>query len=569
MDPLTAVGLAANVLQFVQFAGSLIATGNEIFHSAQGATADNLILDNIYGKLETLSEKLGNKGRMTTPTTEQERTIAALATQCKEDCSELLGVVRKLRVDGTKNRRWRSVKASLRTVWDGRRMDAMESRLERAQRILSLHIIGATRETISTMSETVNALKDQGDRLNINQSSNFDEIRQQLDHVRQEISIVQRASEHERDQHLPLSISPQDIDGLVERLRQVVIAERNIAKEQDVLANIDYEQRSARHEDIPESVENFEWIFNGEFAHWLEKENGMFWINGKAGSGKSTLMKFVAGNDKTYELLSKWAPGGFAVGSHYFWSPGSGMQKSLQGLIQSLLHDIFQKCPELMSLAFPQRWIQGIGGSAVVDQESWSEKGLCQALDNLAGQECLPIKLCFFIDGADELIADHIMLCEYLVRLTRSPNIKVCISSRPWVVFCDVFSEMQVQSLILHNISRGYISKHVRKRLESHPGWQILSAKEEDKEDFINSIIERAQGTFLWIFFVMRFLSTTLATDTLRNLRRRLDYLPSDLHDLFKVMIRSVDSIYYEDMARILLTAQHGDGPLSLHCTLS
>lgn len=49
------------------------------------------------------------------------------------------------------------------------------------------------------------------------------------------------------------------------------------------------------------------------FASWLEHKvevpakNQTYWINGKAGSGKSTLMKFILEHDKLYESLRKWA----------------------------------------------------------------------------------------------------------------------------------------------------------------------------------------------------------------------------------------------------------------------
>ena len=60
----------------------------------------------------------------------------------------------------------------------------------------------------------------------------------------------------------------------------------------------------------------YEWIFESErekddshlgFMQWLMSQNGIFWINGKAGSGKSTLMKFVANHPQTMQGLQRWA----------------------------------------------------------------------------------------------------------------------------------------------------------------------------------------------------------------------------------------------------------------------
>jgi hypothetical protein len=57
MDPLTALGLAGNVVQFVQFASSLIQTVVEIRQSSAGCTADVLTLDMVYGQLGDLSNQ--------------------------------------------------------------------------------------------------------------------------------------------------------------------------------------------------------------------------------------------------------------------------------------------------------------------------------------------------------------------------------------------------------------------------------------------------------------------------------------------------------------------------------
>lgn len=36
-----------------------------------------------------------------------------------------------------------------------------------------------------------------------------------------------------------------------------------------------------------------------DFVAWLEEGDGLYWIAGKAGSGKSTLMKYIASHPST------------------------------------------------------------------------------------------------------------------------------------------------------------------------------------------------------------------------------------------------------------------------------
>ncbi|KAK0743836.1 hypothetical protein B0T18DRAFT_392541 [Schizothecium vesticola] len=81
-------------------------------------------------------------------------------------------------------------------------------------------------------------------------------------------------------------------------------------------------------------------------AEWLKSGDGAFWITGKAGSGKSTLMKFIADHPGTVRLAAEFAsPKRAFIAAHYVWGPGMSMQRSIQGLLQSLLYDIFRQYP--------------------------------------------------------------------------------------------------------------------------------------------------------------------------------------------------------------------------------
>ena len=104
---------------------------------------------------------------------------------------------------------------------------------------------------------------------------------------------------------------------------------------------------SGREGDIGKPCDDtFDWIFEEQvtvqgryhendicnlMSRWLEHEHGMFFIVGKAGSGKSTLMRFLAGHKQTSTLLQTWAGRKhcvLAVCAHYFWCSGSQLQSS-------------------------------------------------------------------------------------------------------------------------------------------------------------------------------------------------------------------------------------------------
>lgn len=71
-----------------------------------------------------------------------------------------------------------------------------------------------------------------------------------------------------------------------------------------------YEQVSAAYQ------QTFSWIFSpstneqvpwSNFVDWLEHGSGVYWINDKAGSGKSTLMKYIYNNSFAQKALTSWA----------------------------------------------------------------------------------------------------------------------------------------------------------------------------------------------------------------------------------------------------------------------
>jgi hypothetical protein len=80
-------------------------------------------------------------------------------------------------------------------------------------------------------------------------------------------------------------------------------------------------------------------------------------INGKAGSGKSTLMRFIVQSRETRLHLRHWAMDfDLLVSSFYFWSGGSELQRSRKGLLQSFLFDILKERPELTRSVFDIEW---------------------------------------------------------------------------------------------------------------------------------------------------------------------------------------------------------------------
>jgi hypothetical protein len=56
MDPLTAVGLAGNIITFVDFSIEVLSRARQLYDSASGATAENEELESLTKNLKALAK---------------------------------------------------------------------------------------------------------------------------------------------------------------------------------------------------------------------------------------------------------------------------------------------------------------------------------------------------------------------------------------------------------------------------------------------------------------------------------------------------------------------------------
>ncbi|KAI0183877.1 hypothetical protein EV127DRAFT_254679 [Xylaria flabelliformis] len=267
----------------------------------------------------------------------------------------------------------------------------------------------------------------------------------------------------------------------------------------------------------------------------------------------------------TNQIANEWAaPKPVVIACHYFWNSGTEMQRSQQGLLQTLLFDIFQQCPTLVPLLCSKRWemARRVG---MEFEPPWTIPELSACLQEIAGQNDSMMRFCLFIDGLDEFSGDYVDLCQVLQSLAKSRHIKLCVSSRPWNVFQDFFGQNTNTMLSIHELTRDDIRRFAQSRLETHPRWKMCCMSEEHQYQLVQEIAERAEGVFLWAFLVTQSLREGLSNDdTMMDLQQRLRSLPTDLERLFKNLLNGVNPIYHEYMAGIIQITRWAKSPLNL-----
>jgi hypothetical protein len=350
-----------------------------------------------------------------------------------------------------------------------------------------------------------------------------------------------------------------------------------------ILSNLSFPEIKVRQDKIsPAHQKTFNWVFEEDkrdpskpsvlllpflrdsswdaSADWRKR---VYWIGGKAGSGKSVLMKFLCDHEKTMAALNEWSAGyDLITANFFFWNTASGLndgyelQKSQEGLLRTLLFQILRSCPDLVSEAFSERRKQ-------TSTTKWSLNELLNALKRVRGKLDKKTRFCFFIDGLDEYYGDTSHLLQLVEELAGSENVKLCVSSRPWPQFMRAFNQDQDRRLHVHLLTREDIAKYTKDHLESNATFQTRKEQEPAYQMLVTEIVSRADGVFFWVFLVVRSLLHGLTNkDTPEHLIQRLRQLPTELDPFFDHMMKTVDPIYAQKMAQTFLIAMESKHPL-------
>ncbi len=329
------------------------------------------------------------------------------------------------------------------------------------------------------------------------------------------------------------------------------------------LKSLYFPEIHARQEEIADAhKETFQWVFQqaestlhpwNSFAEWLESGTRTYWISGKAGSGKSTLMNYVCQHPQTQRYLKTWSAGRTIITpKFFFWNPGSSVQKSLQGLLRSLVYQTLLEDLDsvtlITSLDDPYR-------DAFAPVPAWSERRLIrkflESVQHLPNRRCM----CFFIDGLDEYSGDQSALVDLIEELAEYPNVKICLSSRPYRAFRDAFGSramLKLQDLTEPDI-RAYVSDKFIALYRADP---LVTFDPSRVSQLRNEIVKKAEGVFLWVDLAVKDQVEGVRNgDSIELLEERLRILPRKIEDLYARMLDQIGKIYQKEVATYLRVA--------------
>ncbi|KAI1305483.1 hypothetical protein F5Y03DRAFT_152930 [Xylaria venustula] len=326
---------------------------------------------------------------------------------------------------------------------------------------------------------------------------------------------------------------------------------------------------------------SFEWLFTERvaFAKWLADDgfvyDPIFWITGKPGSGKSTLMRFAFEDSRSETLLPP------SIGrpiAYFFHLRGKSLaQKSFQG---KLLYQILEQFPDFFVTLKPiyEKVVSKTGSDVKWDLDDLIE-GFRLIPDFTAVSSRSRPRIFLFIDALDENQDrnDNIKLLQVLEEIVTkyqvrkrqpsAPLLKICLASRPWPFFQSALGgRPRIPSIAVNEFTtadiKGYTQSLLLKPLS---GNRYSEQYQQSVLDLAGMTTTLAQGVFVWVRVVVDSLYQHIVDGTsITLLEEILKSYPSELAELYEYTIRRIPREYRRETEVALKVVQQSRVQLTL-----
>lgn len=570
MEALAALSLVCNILQLID-EGTKLATACREF-SKYGASHEIQTLEAL-DKLSTDASESWKQALQSSSSSDIDRQIERCAHRCTAAVTALHLTIRDVRYkDGSSVER-----KPIRKAWKARqsvpKIEEQKKTFAEVQMLLQTTLLTAIRKEIQDNGDAdtkhrISMDKDIQELLNGNRTGGT-AVRDALMAI-QDVQAQVRRLEDAGEVRMQTLVNKLDVVQLDGQWREAVWRLMQALKFDDMFERED--EIKAR---VNEYGETAKWIFgefprftnsssireealrdvHARFDKWLRESTGIWFIEGKPGSGKSSLMRFIRDNlqedGNAHHLLSEWARGASTtVLSFFFFRPApSKLAKSFEGLWRSLCVQILDHDPSLLSGVVndhnaPQSLQRALSKDQILPVtlrkealETWFFYLLRSTRSNVL----------ILLDGLDEFQEfeggdeGHESLLEKVQSIDKNyPHVKLICSARPDKPFKHALRQgpyFQLQEVNFPDIAKSTIA--------TLRGTAAFFLAQE--------IISRADGVFLWAHVVANDLAKAAkANASPSKLEERLDHFPRRMNELFSFLIARQDDFYRKNPQPIL-----------------
>ncbi len=275
-----------------------------------------------------------------------------------------------------------------------------------------------------------------------------------------------------------------------------------------------------------------EWLFSTtEFKEWRDRDdlsthNGVLWVKGKPGAGKSTLMNHTLSYCET-------AFGEHLVVAYFFNARGGVLEKTPLGMMRSIVYQLLNKDDTLyrVFLDFYREKRRIYNGKEL----QWQQTELKKFIQSIVKQLPLQSKsLLLLVDALDECdekeVRGVVGFLETLsiIAINAGAELRICISSRHYPrVSMKKNLELTVEMRQEHETD---ITAYVREKLYT------------DDYSFAYQIRKKAGGIFMWVVLVVAMLNKAYDEGRHEAMQVTLDEVPEDLEGIFNTALEKGNS---------------------------
>ncbi|TKA50541.1 hypothetical protein B0A55_13313, partial [Friedmanniomyces simplex] len=318
MLALDAISLASAIVQFVDFSAKLVIEAKDFVNAAGDALPQNADLAAQAKRSDELAEVISGLMLQAQPLNKTEEAMRHLVQKCHDEANGLATLLEtlkpKLKPDGTKSLS-RAIFSGIRSKYKRSEIDARRERLEGLQKQLGDQLLYSIRDSqMKEFAEVKELIANKG-------ADGVATILTLKDQMLDCFASIQHAVEAQEAQ--------------LSRIEGMLLTDRDRSLASEIVDGLAYAVMTSRREKIEDHhQETFGWIFSETetpFKRWLADSGGIFWVSSEAGSGKSTLMKFLRTQSATERALQGWGLGKtLLILKHFFWVAGSPLQKTME-----------------------------------------------------------------------------------------------------------------------------------------------------------------------------------------------------------------------------------------------
>lgn len=300
-----------------------------------------------------------------------------------------------------------------------------------------------------------------------------------------------------------------------------------------------------------------EWLLQcAEYERWTDtsknnkEDDPILWIKGKAGSGKSTTMKFAFTHHhpETNNCLAI---------AFFFNKRGSLAQRSAKSMYHSLLLQVLKTTKNVPSeVPCLEQWKRD-------PNMTWQTPALKELLEAVIPRLGRPV-LCF-IDALDECEVSEAREVEPFFRRLAQ------LCAKKWMVFRTCFSSRdhtdfstQPQRSLLLEEQDGH-----KRDILTYIEHKLPDGQSEPARHIRQCIQYKASGVFLWAVLAIEALHKELTCGRAHMLQQTLDEMPADLPGLYRHVLTRDGSSNLLHCLRLVLFSQKPYSPMGLYHVLS